>query len=90
MGGRGEDKAVTDECEALLGEFSLEELIVGAREELSLSAGDGGDQMVDGDGFAVEGALFVTVGGELNGLDGSGLGGAVVVGGLLGEDCPEA
>ena len=68
-GGRGEDEAVAAEGEALLGEFGLEELVVRAGEELCLGSSDGGDQVVDHDGFAFEGALFVAVGGELDGLD---------------------
>ena len=64
----------------MLGKFGLEELVFRAGEEIGRGAGDGGDKVVDGDGLAVEGALLVGVGGELDRLDGAG---------LLGNDGPE-
>ena len=78
--GRGEDEILADQGEALLGEFGLEKLIFGAGEEIRCGAGDGGDEVVDDDGLAVECALFVGVGGQLNRLDGAG---------LFGDDGPE-
>jgi len=76
-----EDEAGANEGEALLREFSLEELILRAREEVSDGAGDGGFEVMDGDRLAVEGALLVGVGGELDGGDGAG---------SFGDDGPEA
>ena len=53
FGGRGEDEAFADKCEALLGEFGLEELVFRAGEKVGFGAGDRGYKMVDGDGLAV-------------------------------------
>jgi len=64
----------------LLREFGLEKLAFGASEEVGPGSGDGGDQMVDCDGLAVERALFVGKGGELNRLNRTG---------LFGDDGPE-
>jgi hypothetical protein len=47
----------------LLGEFGLEELVFRAAEEVGWCAGDGGDEVVNDDGLAVERALLVGVGG---------------------------
>ena len=68
FGGRGQDEALADQGEALLREFGLQELVFRAGEEVGPGAGDGGDQVVDGDGLAVERALLVGVGGQLDGL----------------------
>jgi len=82
---------LADEGEALLGEFGLEELIFSADEEISGCAGDGGDEVVDGEGLAVESALLVRIGCELDGCDGSSLLGdhgpevAIVAGGGNGQ-----
>ncbi len=81
FGGRGEDEACADNGEALLGEFGLEELVFRAGEEVGFGAGDGGDEVVDGDELAVEGSLLVGVGGQQDGGDGAG---------LFGDDGPEA
>jgi hypothetical protein len=89
-GGRGEDEAVADEGETLLWELGLKELIVGAGEELGLGAGDGRDEVMDSNGLAVEGALLVAIGSDLDGLDRGWLNRAVVGSGLLGEDGPKA
>jgi hypothetical protein len=78
--GRGEDKTLADQGEAHLREFGLEKLIFRAGEEVGFSAGDGGDEVVDDDGFAVERALLVGVGGQLDGNDGAF---------LFGDDGPE-
>jgi hypothetical protein len=64
----------------MLGKFGLEKLVFRAGEEVRFGAGDGGDQVVDDDGLAVEGALLVGVGGQLDGNDGAG---------LFGDDGPE-
>lgn len=79
-----------DEGESLLGELGLEKLIVGAGEEFTLGAGDGRNEVVDRDGLAVKGALFVAVGGDLDRQDGGRLDGAIFSRGLLGEDGPQA
>jgi hypothetical protein len=71
FGGRGEDKALADQCEAPLRELGLEELIFMAGEEVGFFAGDGGDYVVDDDGITVECALLVGIGGQLDGLDGA-------------------
>ena len=63
LGGRGEDEAIADQGKALLGEFGLEELVFRAAEEVGRGAGDGGDEVMDDDGLAVERALLVCVGG---------------------------
>jgi hypothetical protein len=63
FGGRGEDEAVADQGKAFLGEFGLEELVLGAGEKVGGVAGKGGYEVVDGDGLAVERSLLVGVGG---------------------------
>src|SRR6266568_3640110 len=68
-----EDKAFADQGEALLGEFGLQVLVVVSAEKVGFIAGDGGDQVMRGDGLAVQSAVFVGVGCQLNRLDGAGL-----------------
>ena len=55
-------------------------MVVRVAEEVGLIAGDGGDQVMRGDGLAVQSAVFVCVGCQLNWLDGAG---------LLGKNGPE-
>ena len=64
----------------MLREFGLQELVLRTGKEVCPGAGDGGDEVMDCNGLAVESALLVGVGGKLNGLDGAG---------LLGNDGPE-
>jgi hypothetical protein len=71
LGGRGEDEAIADQSKAQLWELGLEELIFRAGEEIGFSAGDGGEQVVDDDRFAVERALLVGVGSQQDGNDGA-------------------
>ena len=85
VGRRKEDKAVANKGEALQREFGLKKLIVGAGEKLCPGAGHCGNQVVDRDRLAVEGALLVAVGRDLNGGDGADL-----VAYLLGENGPKA
>ena len=80
FGGRGEDEAFADQGKAYLGKFSLEELVFGAGKEVGIVAGDGGDEVMDRDGLAVQSSLLVGVGGEPDGNDGAC---------LLGNDGPE-
>ena len=80
LGGRGEDEAFADQSEARLGQLGLEKLVFRAGEEVGLGSGNGGYEVVDIDGPAVEGSLHVGVGGEQDGRDGAG---------LLGDDGPE-
>lgn len=84
FGRRGEDEAFADQSEALLGKLGLEKLVFGAREEVRIRVCECGDEVVNGDGLAVEGSIFVGIGGELNGDDG-----AVLCAGLLGQYHPE-
>lgn len=73
LGGRREHEAFAYEREAGRGQFSLQKMILRAGEEVCVGGADGGDQVVNGDGLAVEGSLHVGVGGELHGLDAAGL-----------------
>src|SRR5271165_5377136 len=59
FGGGCENEAFADKGEAFVRKFSLEELVFGAGEEVCDSAGDGGLEVVDRDGLAVEDALLV-------------------------------
>jgi hypothetical protein len=59
----------------------LEKLIRRPREEVRFGAGDGRDQVVDNHRLAVEGALLVGVGGQLDWLDCAG---------FLRNDSPQA
>jgi len=77
--GGSEDEAFADEGEAGLGKFGLEELVFRAGEKVGIGAGDGGFEVMDGDGLAVEGALQIGIGGELDECNGAG---------LLGDDGP--
>lgn len=81
FGWRGEDEASADHGEALLGELGLEKLVFGAGKKVCGCSVEGGFQMVDGDGLAIAGSMFVSVGGELDGDDGAG---------FLGDDGPQA
>jgi len=80
FGRRSKDEAFADHGEALLGEFSLHQLVFRTGKEVSLCAGNGGDEVVDDNGLAVEGALLVGIGGQLDGSDGAG---------LFGDDGPQ-
>ena len=48
----------------MLRQFGLKQLVLRTREQVSLGAGDGGNNVVDGDGLRVQGTLFVNVGGQ--------------------------
>ena len=90
MRGWGEHEAFADKGETLLREFGLQKLVTGAGEKLGSGAGDGRNEVMDDDGFAVEASLLIAVGSELDGLNGSWLDGAVLRIGLLGDDGPKA
>ena len=65
-------------------QFGLKKLIFGTGEDICVGSGDGGDEMVNGDGLAVERSLLVSVRGQLNGIDRSRR-----CAGLLRQDGPE-
>jgi hypothetical protein len=60
FGGRRQDETFADEGEALLGEFGLEELVVRAGEDVCGGTGEGGFEVVDGDGLGVERPILVS------------------------------
>ena len=66
---RFQDEAVANKGESILRQFGLEQLILRAGEEVGCRAGDCGDDVVNRDRGAIQGALFVAIGGKLDRLD---------------------
>ena len=72
MGGRSQDEALADQREPWLGQFRLKELILRSGEEIGNRSGDSGYEVVNRDRLAVQCALLICIGGELDGCDGAG------------------
>jgi len=80
LGWRSEDESLADQSEALLWEFGLKKLVVGAGKQVRGSVCDVGHQVVNDDGLVIQGSLLIGVSGQLYWLHGTR---------LLGKDGPQ-